>query len=198
MVSGNAMAHLYVELDRRERPFWRGMTEPFRELAEQLLGRASVDLLMLPVSESRCEVWSRTRGRASVAVHGACFSYERLDGDPLGVGADVRDASAGEAHDATRDTDYPDAIVQIGLLASSERSGDIMLSASRDWDFRARYEPIPHVSSHGALHRDHMNVPLLLDCAPARAPRRTTDVMPSALAALGQPIPPGLDGASFL
>jgi hypothetical protein len=198
MVSGNAMAHLYVELERRTRPFWRGLSETSRELAEQMLGRPSVDLLMVPVSASRCEVWSRTCGRATVSIRDARFTYERLDGDPLGIGTDVYDAHAGEAHDATRDTDYPDAIVQIARLAAAERSGDIMLSASRDWDFRARYEPIPHVSSHGALHRDHMNVPLLLDAPPARTPRRTTDVMPSALSALGREVPAGLDGESFI
>ena len=32
----------------------------------------------------------------------------------------------------------------------------------------ARYEPIPHVSSHGALHREHMLVPLLLNRVPVR------------------------------
>ncbi len=99
---------------------------------------------------------------------------------------------------ATRHTDYPDSVVQIARLAGSERAGDLILSASRDWDFRARYEPIPHVSSHGALHREHMIVPLLLDRPPSRTPRRTTDVMPSALDALGLAIPPGLDGESFL
>ena len=29
---------------------------------------------------------------------------------------------------------------------------------ARDWDLRSRFEPIPHVSSHGALHREHMHV----------------------------------------
>jgi arylsulfatase A-like enzyme len=73
-----------------------------------------------------------------------------------------------------------------------------MLSASRNWDYRARYEPIPHVSSHGALHREHMHVPLLLNRPATGVPRRTVDVMPSALVALGRPIPDGLDGRSFL
>jgi len=79
----------------------------------------------------------------------------------------------------------------------SPRSGDLILSASRGWDFRAKYEPIPHVSSHGALHREHMMVPLLLNRAPPRRPRRTVDIMPSALAALGIAPPPGIDGLSF-
>jgi hypothetical protein len=43
-----------------------------------------------------------------------------------------------------------------------------------------------------------MLVPLLLDAPVARRPRRTADVMPSALAALGIAPPPGLDGESFL
>jgi hypothetical protein len=83
-------------------------------------------------------------------------------------------------------------------LVSSTRSGDIVLSAARDWDFRARYEPIRHVSSHGALHREHMLVPLLTNRPVTDAPRRTVDVMPSALAALGAPMPAILDGRSFV
>jgi len=54
------------------------------------------------------------------------------------------------------------------------------------------------VSSHGALHRDHMLVPLVVNRPPAHAPRRTVDVMPSALAALGIEPPAGLDGTSFV
>jgi len=106
--------------------------------------------------------------------------------------------TADEAHDAASTTDYPDSVVQISHLASGARAGDIILSASREWDFRARFEPIRHVSSHGALHREHMLVPVLLSRPSARAPRRTTDVMPSALVALGLDIPGGLDGLSFL
>jgi hypothetical protein len=37
-----------------------------------------------------------------------------------------------------------------------------------------------------------------LDRPPAHTPRRTADVMPSALAALGVEIPLGLDGESFV
>jgi arylsulfatase A-like enzyme len=40
-------------------------------------------------------------------------------------------------------------------------------------------------------------VPLLLNRAPERAPRRTVDSMPSALAALGISPPKTLDGVSF-
>ncbi len=198
MVSGNAMAHVYVDLEHRTRPFWSGLSEAGRELAEQLVRRESVDLLLAPMSASRCAVWSRTSGRAIVSRDGNRVSYTMTEGDPLGIGQDVREATAGEAHEATRPTDYPDSLVQIATLAGADRVGDIILSASRHWDFRARYEPIAHVSSHGALHREHILVPLLMNRAPGRTPRRTTDVMPSALQALGRHVPTGLDGESFI
>src|SRR4029079_9497101 len=124
------------------------------------------------------------------------YSYRPRSGDPLAIG-EHEALSDATAYEVTASSDYPDAIVQIARLASASRSGEIILSAARDWDFRARYEPIPHVSSHGALHREHMVVPLLTNRPIARTPRRTVDVMPSALAALGLDLPARLDGASF-
>jgi hypothetical protein len=145
----------------------------------------------------------RARGRGSAVVtHAttagrATYTYLPRDGDPLGIGP-LHDLSANDAYEATMASDYPDAVVQIAHLAGSARGGEIVLSAAREWDFRARWEPIPHLSSHGALHREHMLVPLVTNRPVARRPRRTVDVMPSALAALGLPIPGGLDGESFL
>jgi arylsulfatase A-like enzyme len=197
MVSGNAMAHVYLELGLRQRPFWPALRSRWEPLARALVDRASVDLLLLPHDARGCEVRSRTRGSALVFGEGTGFGYRRLTGDPLGIGVDLRGLDDRDAHDATAATDYPDSIVQIATISRASRAGDIILSAARDWDFRARYEPIPHVSSHGALHRDHMLVPLVMNRPAARTPRRTVDVMPSALAALGLDIPAGLDGTSF-
>lgn len=200
MVSGNAMSHVYLELHRTTRPWWPALAARWDAVAERLLARDSVDLLALPHAPDACEVRARdARGRAMVHRAGDHFTYEPLDGgDPLGLGGRVDAHSLDAAHDACAGSDYPDALVQLMQLAASSRAGEMLLSATRGWDFRARYEPIPHVSSHGALHREHMEVPLLLNRPAGRVPRRTTDVMPSALAALGLPIPDGLDGVSFL
>jgi arylsulfatase A-like enzyme len=198
MVSGNAMAHVYVELERRCRPLWSTLRRRWEPLARALLERPSVDLLLLPNEGRSCEIRSRDRGSAIVSARSDRFSYRRQSGDPLGVGMDLRHLDARGAYEATLDTDYPDGIVQIATIARAPRAGDVILSAAREWDFRARYEPIPHVSSHGALHREHMLVPLIVNRPPARAPRRTVDVMPSALAALGVDAPAGVDGTSFV
>jgi arylsulfatase A-like enzyme len=196
MVSGNAMAHLYLNLDQKARPWWPALGGKWSELIKRLLSRPSVDLLVLPTSASSCEIVSPTRGAATLAWSESRYSYTPTTGDPLEIG-EHWSISDRDSYDATLETDYPDALVQIAHLIGSARSGDIILSASRDWDYRAKYEPIPHVSSHGALHREHMLVPLLLNRAPQRSPRRTVDVMPSTLAALGITPPKTLDGVSF-
>jgi len=198
MVSGNAMAHLYLELARRERPWWPELRAKWEPLVEALLERDSVDLLLLPHSETRCEVRSRERGTAFVERDGKRYSYRPGSGDPLGLGsAPLLSLDSRESHEATMPTDYPDSLVQIINLAGSSRAGEIILSAARGRDFRAHYEPIPHVSTHGALHREHMLVPLLANRPLPKRPRRTVDIMPSALRALGLAIPPGLDGVAF-
>lgn len=196
MVSGNAMAHVYLELGRRERPWWPELIARWEPLVVRLLERESVDLVLLPHSPTRCEIRARGRGSAFVTHEGSTYSYTTSDGDPLDVG-EHRAIDEARAYDVTRESDYPDAIVQIAHLALSARAGEVILSAARDWDFRARYEPIPHVSSHGALHREHMLVPLLVNHRPRHTPRRTTDVMPSACTALGISVPRGLDGRSW-
>jgi arylsulfatase A-like enzyme len=194
MVSGNAMAHLYLDLAIERRPWWPRELK-WTELKERLLERPSVDLMILPTSASSAEIHS-ARGAATLEWKEWRYSYVPVTGDPIGVG-ELRMIDDETAYEATLDSDYPDGLVQIAHLVASPRCGDIVLSASRDWDYRARYEPIPHVSSHGALHREHMMVPLLLNRIPTRAPRRTVDAMPSALAALGIVAPKTLDGVSF-
>ncbi|MEO7454659.1 MAG: alkaline phosphatase family protein [Gemmatimonadaceae bacterium] len=197
MVSGNAMAHVYVEPGRRERRWWPELAPRWGELVNMLTTRASVDLVMVPFTATRVQVRSAMRGTAFVSRTGDEFRYERESGDPLGYGADIS-GSADDTFDAVRESDYPDGIVQILSLAGAPRSGDIVLSATPGCDFRAKYEPIPHRSAHGELHRDHMIVPLLMNRPPRGTPRRTTDVFASALAALGVPPPARLDGRSFV
>ncbi len=197
MVSGNAMAHIYLDLGRRERPFLPEMDERWQPLAKALASRDSVDLMIVPVGPGACDVYGNGRGHARMDWDDVHISYRPVSGDPLTLG-ERANLTHDEAYDLTFDTDYPDSLVQISRISDSPRAGEIILSAARDWDFRSKYEPIPHFSSHGALHREHMLVPLVTNKPPGSKPRRTVDVMPSALAALGIPIPAGLDGSSFL
>jgi hypothetical protein len=204
MVSGNAMSHVYLELARRDRPWWPALAGRWQWLVDRLLARDSVDLLLLPRSADEVEVHGRGRGMARVARDAAGrYAYRPDTGDPLGLAAALRAGGsleglhADEVHDATAPTEHPDSLVQVVALAGAPRSGEILLSAARGWDFRARYEPVPHVSSHGALHREHLLVPLVMSRPAVGTPRRTVDVLPSALRAMGRAVPEGLDGRSF-
>jgi arylsulfatase A-like enzyme len=197
MVSGNSMAHVYVDLANRSRQWWPTVHDRWKVIPMALLARESVDLMILPKAPGACEVHGRGRGHAVMGWKNQTISYQPVSGDPLAVGAQ-QDLSGAAAYEVTREGDYPDSLVQIAALSDAPRSGDIILSAAREWDFRERYEPIPHVSSHGGLHRDHMLVPLIVNRPVASLPRRTADVMPSALTALGIDVPNGLDGRSFL
>ncbi len=197
MVSGNAMAHVYVDLSKRTRQWWPSLSNRWTAIKRALAATDSVDLAIIPQALGACEVHGSGRGHAHLEWTGGRISYRPVSGDPLGLGV-CEQLDNDSAYDITRDTDYPDALVQISALSDSPRSGEIILSAARGWDFRARYEPIPHVSSHGALHRDHMLVPLIVNRPTTAPPRRTVDVMPSALRALGITVPDRLDGRSFL
>lgn len=197
MVSGNAMAHIYLDLPRRTRPWLRELDGKWQSVRDALLSRDSVDLMILPKALGACEIHARGRGFAVLSWGKSGISYQPATGDPLQIGS-VHAITDDEAYEVTLGSDYPDSLVQIARLSDAPRAGEIILSASREWDFRAKYEPIPHESSHGALHRDHMLVPLLTNRPPASRPRRTVDVMPSALKALGITIPPGLDGLPFV
>jgi arylsulfatase A-like enzyme len=197
MVSGNAMAHLYLELDRRHRAFWPALRDRWQPLLDQLLQLDAIDLAVLPMGDAQARIQSRTRGAADViAAPDGSYSYQRRDGDPLGLGDDLLGLDAIAAWERTRDTDYPDVLVQACALSTAPRAGDIILSASPCWDLRTRYEPVLHVSGHGAMLREQMLVPFVSSRPMSATLRRTVDVFPTALATLGLPTPPGLDGVS--
>src|SRR6476469_7049358 len=150
MVSGNAMAHVYLELDRRVRPWWPELAARWSGAVDALLARPSVDLLLLPHAPDRCEVRAAGRGSALVErVRHAPrtrtspdrtlpstsyrYTYRPIDGDPLGLGDACGGLTADEAQERCAPTDYPDALVQIAHLAGAARSGELIVSAARDW-----------------------------------------------------------------
>jgi hypothetical protein len=202
MVGGNAMAHLYLDAGNRTRSWWPALAPRWQSLHDDLLARDAVDLLAVALDSNRVRVTSGIRGAADIVQHGlgpsARWDYLPHNGDPLQLGTPRTNLDFNAAYEVCASTDYPDALVQLTALLTAPRSGDIVVSAARNWDLRSRFEPVEHVSTHGALLCDQMMVPLIVDRPVKRTPQRTADVMPSALRALGLSIPGGLDGQSFL
>lgn len=202
MVGGNAMAHLYLQPSVRARSWWPAHADRWTRLHDALVERTAVDLTAVATSSQAVRVSHATRGTAELRWRndgdGWRFDYDARHGDALQLGGSFGAIDDRDAWTVCATSPYPDAIVQLLTLCTTARAGDIVLSATEDWDLRSRFEPVAHVSTHGALLRDQMFVPLLLDAPIAGTPQRTADVMPSVLAALGLPIPTGLDGRSFL
>jgi hypothetical protein len=174
MVSGNSMAHVYLGLDDRARQHWTALRPRWRAETEWLWTHPAVDLLAAQTSANTVAVWKQGQhGEISRTRRG--FSYRHVGGDPLGMET-FEDRCDEAVHERTRATDYPDSVAQLAQLVLAPRSGDLVISAAPGWDLRRRFEPIDHVSSHGALHAAHMLVPLVGNRRPQIHPRRTTDV----------------------
>jgi len=93
---------------------------------------------------------------------------------------------ADRALEQTFEKEFPDALEQLWHMFRSERAGDIVVTSKLGFDLRARYEWPEHHSSHGALCREHMMVPMMsnrpLD---GDGPIRTVDIFSTIVSTLG-------------
>ena len=173
------------------------------DLLAKLVAQEAVDAIAYRVGPDRVRV--RRQG-GEVEFHqpdgpGGGISCRLVAGDdPLGWKGKVpAEALAGQPMAprqwlaATIETDYPDLPAQIVAYFRSRLAGDVAVFAAPGWDFRTTNR-----AGHGGLRPGDLFVPLLI-AGPGIAPgrlelARTADVMPTILALLGRPVPPGLDG----
>ncbi|MBJ7353205.1 MAG: alkaline phosphatase family protein [Thermoleophilaceae bacterium] len=183
-VSGNAMAHLYLNT-------------VVPELTDWLLAEPAVDIVASREHDGSVLVESR-RGRARLAETERGLAYRPIAGDPFGYGALPEEFDFETALTATAGTEHPDGLLQLAQIFRSARTGDVVVSGAPGYDLRKQYERPEHRSSHGALHASHMNVPLAISAPIAEGPVRTADVFSMVLEHLGIASPPGVDGRSRL
>jgi|GEM_PF-2147894 len=145
-------------------------------------------------------------GQVRIEAKDDTYRYVLLSGrDPLELSSPMalEMIEAGQFYsgdqwaEATKDTNYPDCVVQIVQLLKAERSGDIIFDAAPG------FEPWDEMQSglHGSLRREHMMIPLLissprLDQEKAAAVLkklgrypRSVDMYPTMLKLLGVELP---------
>ncbi|MFI5323937.1 MAG: hypothetical protein ACHQ6U_10480, partial [Thermodesulfobacteriota bacterium] len=122
------------------------------------------------------------------------INYERISEDPFGYNGMPGRMSAAEALERSYASRYPDALLQVIQLLEAPRTGDLVLSANQGYDLRAKHESPEHRSSHGALFREHMLVPLAISADIRDQYIRTVDLYPTILSLLGKSVPEGIDG----
>jgi arylsulfatase A-like enzyme len=199
-VSGNAMAHIYLRADRdgwTSRVARGGIDAIAPGLIERLLGEQAVDIIISRYGSGDLLIES-ARGRARLREEDGELVYNAFASDPFGYAELPERMSAEQALTLTAGSEYPDGLMQTAQIFRSARSGDLVVSAAPGYDLRDRYERPEHRSSHGALHAQHMNVPLAISAPVAHGPTRTADVFSMVLEWLGLPEPDGVDGSSRL
>lgn len=202
MVSGNSMANLYVQGKSgwQERPDFDDMASQAADLKARLLEHEAIEHVLYRGPQPGSYVLANREGSFHLQVEAGEGAAEprvrmRCEGkNPLGYQSFPEVADRNEIARFTADTDYPDTPWQIVQFFRSSRAGDMAVCARHGFDLRARFEYQPHNGSHGGFHRDHFLVPALVNGRWAHPRMRTVDLFPSILAALGQPIPPHLDG----
>ena len=98
--------------------------------------------------------------------------------------------------DLTFSSKYPDAVNQAFKLFDSRRSGDLLISADPGYDLRMRHEHPEHRGSHGALHHEHMSVPIGISVPLNGELKRTSDVPPTLLRLTGNEVPATMSGTA--
>jgi type I phosphodiesterase/nucleotide pyrophosphatase len=196
MISGNAMTHLYVKSPEGwER---RSTFEELTGLVSSLLERPEVDIVAGLDERRRVRIKSE-RGEALTWLdESGCIRYENVYGDPFGYNGLPEKMDRDEALRYSFYTKYPDALLQTLQILQSPRSGDLVVSANQGFDLRAKHENPEHCSSHGALFREQILVPLGINVKIKKEFVRTVDLYPTILRLLGKPIPKDIDGVSLV
>lgn len=199
MVSGNAMAHIYISNNNRwDQQYLDNPGEQLTAVIHALLQTTGIDQVAGKCSDGSIRVYARN-GRATIAeMEAGRIMYTSQGDDPFNYPESLRGCYAdGELLDITFSTKYPDAPRQLLQLFKSPRCGHLVVTAATGYDLRARYEYPTHVGSHGSLHRQHMIVPMMFNKTVRKGAKRTADVFPTAMAALGHVPHPDIDGKSL-
>ncbi|MBD3257909.1 hypothetical protein GF377_05715, partial [candidate division GN15 bacterium] len=191
--SGNSMAALYFKRGGQWGEHWRWeemqRDERIAKLIDTLLhtegmtfvaGRCTDDGLVIAGPKGEVRAYRRD-GAYEVSVQGA---------SPVGDHPVGRFQSR-ELFERTYADTYPDAVNQLFLLFDSPRSGDLALSSEPGYDLRLQHESPEHHGSHGSLHREHMQVPLMVNLPLETEYVANYDLVPTILHQCGkQPTKP--------
>jgi hypothetical protein len=163
MISGNAFGSIHLLNHKgdhvlREKGIITCLGE---ERINTLLNEKAVDFVIYRGEKEGTSYIQNNKGRALVTKNGSIYDYFRESGDPLNLGSEVHAESHREALEASFNSDYPDALVQINQLLASRRAGDVIVTASKGYDLRDFWEFPEHKGSHGSLHTEHITVPLI-------------------------------------
>jgi len=151
------------------------------ERHDALLHEPAVDFITYRGKKENSFVVENGLGRSIVVKNKNHYSYIPGSADVFELG-ELMHLDARSSLEATIDSTYPDALLQIEQIFRSSRAGDFIVSAQKGYDLRDFWEIPGHKGSHGSLHREHMLVPLVCNQKlNAPFPARTADIFSTIL-----------------
>jgi len=202
MVSGNAAAHVYFAPQTRREERWSvsaiesggvpGVPEAVIRYLADLHGVG-----FLAGTDGDDVVVISSKGRARITRSGDAIHYIPESADVLGYGSQPQSHDADGWLSISLNSPHPDGPVQLLQLFETERTGDLVVSASPGWDLRSKWELPEHKGGHGSLHAEHMSCLAAVN-RPVHGPMRTVDVFPMVVEHLGYPVPTAIDGTNRL
>ncbi len=198
MVSGNASAQIYLA-PGTPRPYRYSLSAieggeiegiP-KDLVDHLASLQAVAFVAAVEGEDVVVV--SASGRARITMKESTIGYAPETSDVLGYGPTPQRHDLDGWLRATIDSPHPDGPVQLLQLFSSQRTGDLIVSAVPGADLRSDWEVPEHKAGHGSLAADQMLCLAAIN-RPVAGPIRAVDAFPMVLHYLGHDIPSGIDG----
>ena len=189
MISGNSFGSIHLLNHEGDSPLtYPDIVRHFgNERLNNLLAEKAVDVIAYRGQQDGEYYVQNNSGKALITHIDNQFGYQPVDADPLGLGH-IPPSGHRETLESTFATEYPDALVQIALLFKSRRAGDIVVSAHNGYDLRDFWEYPEHKGSHGSLHKEHLQVPLIYNQKGwSTHPGRTADLFPTLLKWMDKP-----------
>ncbi len=162
MISGNSFANLYFASQGNwDAPLTSEELEDEHGKALRAIRcREEVEWCAYRDRNGGIKVVSRD-GEAVIGVDGDNYIYAFDGADPLRLAPQHNYIARSDALLKTIESDFPDSLEQLSHLFKSNRTGDVIVTAKPGYDLRGWREFPEHRSSHGALCKEHMAVPVL-------------------------------------
>ena len=189
MISGNSFGNIYLSSGGRwEAPLTsEELEKEHGKVLCALKQREEIEWYAYRASDAAVKVVSEC-GEAVLDLDDGHYTYAFNDADPLQLGLRHNRIRRADSLKKTAESPFPDALEQLCHLFQSDRTGDVIVTAKPGYDLRGWREFPEHRSSHGALCKEHMAVPILSNIplsAISDGPARTVDLFPTVVEGLG-------------
>ena len=189
MVSGNSFGNIYLSTDRKwEAPLVsEELEKEHGKVLRALSRREEVEWYAYRGTDTEVKIVSES-GESVLDVDDGHYTYAFDGADPLQLGLLHNRIRRADSLKKTAEAPFPDALEQLWHLFQSDRTGDVIVTARPGYDLRGWREFPEHRSSHGALCREHMAVPILSNIplpAVSDGVARTVDLFSTVVHGLG-------------